>query len=71
MAKLTINTDLCGGCGNCVKNCISSVLEVKDGKAHIVKENSQNCLNCGHCVASCSKEPSASLVKQEKCCQQR
>jgi len=46
---VVIDKELCTGCGNCVADCISAKLSVKDGKAVYSGE----CLYCGHCVAIC------------------
>lgn len=46
----TIKKDNCIGCGNCVKVCIKDAIEVIDGKAEVVGEES---LGCDHCVAAC------------------
>lgn len=46
---IRINKDLCTGCGACVSDCISGVLSIIQGKAHVCDE----CLQCGHCIAIC------------------
>lgn len=46
---ITINKDLCIGCGCCITDCFNSNIKVVDGKA----EAGQICFNCGHCLALC------------------
>lgn len=46
---IQIDPAVCIGCGKCVKDCISSRLAIKDGKALYKKR----CIKCGHCVAIC------------------
>ena len=46
---IQINQELCIGCGQCVKDCISHRLSLENGKAAISKE----CIYCGHCTAIC------------------
>ncbi|HCT65526.1 MAG TPA: electron transfer flavoprotein subunit alpha [Lachnospiraceae bacterium] len=49
MANLTINKDLCNGCGVCINSCGNNAITLDNGKA-IVNEN---CILCGICVDSC------------------
>lgn len=46
---VTIDTELCVGCGKCVVDCVSGRLVLRDGKAVYRKR----CIKCGHCVAIC------------------
>ena len=46
---IQINQELCIGCGQCVNDCISHRLSLKDKKATISKD----CIYCGHCTAIC------------------
>lgn len=46
---IEIDSSLCVGCGKCVKDCVSSCLVLRDGKAVFRKR----CIKCGHCVAIC------------------
>ena len=48
---VTIEKDLCIGCGKCVKDCVAHNIILKDGKA----EPKRDCFLCGHCVAVCPK----------------
>lgn len=46
---VTINSELCIGCGKCAADCIAFNIELKEKKAVVKKE----CFQCGHCVAVC------------------
>lgn len=46
---VTIDQELCIGCGACAADCLKLNIAVTDGKA-AAKED---CLLCGHCVAIC------------------
>ena len=54
MANLTINTDLCKGCGKCAKDCLFNVLKIENGKVAISEENKSRCISCSHCAAICN-----------------
>ncbi len=47
---IIINSDLCVGCGVCVKDCIGEHIYMSDGKA---KVKDGGCIKCGHCFAIC------------------
>lgn len=40
----------CKGCTNCIKNCPTEAIRVRDGKATI---NAARCIDCGECVRTC------------------
>ena len=46
---VTIDRELCIGCGACVKDCPGHAIEIKEEKAEAVRP----CIQCGHCVAIC------------------
>ena len=46
----TIDTELCIGCGACVRICPSGAIIIEDGKAKI---NTENCKKCRACVKTC------------------
>lgn len=50
MEKVIISSEACVGCGLCVGDCVSGVLQIENGKA---KVNSSGCISCGHCFAIC------------------
>lgn len=47
---MKIDLEKCIGCGNCVKDCVSELLEVHNGTVNI---KNGYCIECGHCVAIC------------------
>jgi len=58
---ITINEELCDGCGNCVSSCSEGALQIVDGKAKLVKEDF--CDGFGDCIGGC---PTGALVIEEK-----
>ncbi len=50
---ITVNEDLCDGCGNCVSACSEGALQIIDGKAKLVKEDF--CDGFGDCIGECPK----------------
>ncbi len=53
MYVVTINTDECSGCGECVESCPAQILGLVEGKAQVTGEASE-CLGCESCVVVCS-----------------
>ena len=52
MAKITINPDLCKGCGLCQKNCPAAAIEGEGpGTKRVI--NQEKCIKCGTCIRSC------------------
>ncbi|WP_461205256.1 nitroreductase family protein [Clostridium sp. DL1XJH146] len=47
---MKVNSEKCIGCGQCVKECIASDIQITDGKATM---NNVTCFKCGHCIAVC------------------
>jgi len=58
---ITINEELCDGCGNCVSACSEGALQIVDGKAKLVKEDF--CDGFGDCSGEC---PTGALIIEEK-----
>ena len=51
LAKITINPELCKGCGLCQRNC---PVEAIKGEGRDVREIDQSkCIKCGTCIAKC------------------
>ena len=48
---ISINEDLCNGCGNCITGCAEGALQLIDGKARLVKET--YCDGFGDCIGAC------------------
>ena len=51
---ITIETQKCKGCGNCVKVCLADCYEIAEGKARI--KNLDLCMECGSCWYVCTEE---------------
>jgi NAD-dependent dihydropyrimidine dehydrogenase PreA subunit len=52
MYLVTVNTDKCEGCEECVNNCPVGVFQMKDGKADPFQADL--CEGCETCVSVCS-----------------
>jgi len=48
---ITVNEELCNGCGNCVTGCAEGALAIVDGKARLVNE--VFCDGLGACLGEC------------------
>jgi ferredoxin len=48
---VTINEDLCNGCGSCIPKCAEGALQIINGKARIIKET--YCDGLGACLGQC------------------
>ena len=57
---ITIDENLCNGCGECVLACAEGAIELVDGKAKLVKE--QFCDGFGDCLGEC---PQGALFIEE------
>lgn len=58
---ITINEELCNGCGNCITGCAEGALQMVNGKAKLVKET--YCDGFGDCIGAC---PTGALKIVEK-----
>jgi len=57
--SVTLDTDLCKGCTNCVKRCPMEAIRVRDKKARIIKER---CIDCGECIRLCPHHAKKAVV---------
>ncbi len=48
--SVTLESDKCVGCTNCIKHCPTQAIRVRDGKATIISER---CIDCGECIRIC------------------
>lgn len=59
---VTINEDLCDGCGLCIPNCHEGALQIIDNKARLVSD--LMCDGLGACIGHCPKD-AISIEKRE------
>lgn len=52
-AHVSIDTELCTGCGSCVEVCKDFGLELKNDKAVLSTYPMFGCIGCAHCMAVC------------------
>ncbi|MCD5406331.1 MAG: 4Fe-4S binding protein [Desulfotomaculum sp.] len=48
---VSIDEELCNGCGNCVAPCAEGAIKIVDGKAKVIKE--ELCDGAGFCLGVC------------------
>jgi Pyruvate/2-oxoacid:ferredoxin oxidoreductase delta subunit len=57
-----IDEEKCDGCGNCVIACAEGALEIRDGKAKIIKEI--YCDGLGACIGECPQDALTVAMKE-------
>ena len=57
--SVTLDSEKCRGCTNCVKGCPTEAIRVRDGKAKIIKER---CIDCGECIRRCPYHAKLSIT---------
>lgn len=50
---VTVDKDICVGCGSCLEVCVFKGMEMIDGIAQV---NQEQCLGCGKCESTCPNE---------------
>jgi NAD-dependent dihydropyrimidine dehydrogenase PreA subunit len=58
---ITIDENLCNGCGLCVKKCAEGALKIIDGKARLISE--VYCDGLGACIGDC---PQGAIIIEER-----
>lgn len=59
MAKVTLQTDLCKGCGLCVSACPKGCLTIaadsinKKGYSPVIMSAPEDCIGCAFCATMC------------------
>lgn len=48
--SVTLESELCNGCTNCLRRCPTEAIRIRNGKAKIIKER---CIDCGECIRVC------------------
>ncbi len=51
---ITLDPNVCSGCGTCVKICPHRVLELNNKKARLAFE--ERCIECGACQLNCQDD---------------
>ena len=59
---ISINEDLCIGCGNCITSCAEGALQMVNGKAKLVKEDF--CDGLGNCIGDCPTDALKIIEKE-------
>ena len=59
MGKVTINDDLCKGCGRCVSACPKKIRELEKSRLNskgyhpVVCTDQSSCIGCAFCAVQC------------------
>jgi len=61
--SVTLDSEKCRGCTNCIKKCPTEAIRVRDGKAQIFEER---CIDCGECIRICPNHAKIALTDDLK-----
>lgn len=51
--EFTVDSSRCTGCGLCVSDCVTGLLQLKEGRPVPGAHADRRCIGCGHCLAIC------------------
>jgi iron only hydrogenase large subunit-like protein len=57
--SVTLDTDKCQGCTNCIKRCPVEAIRVHQGMARIIEER---CIDCGECIRACANHAKVAVT---------
>lgn len=57
--SVKLDKDKCKGCTNCIKNCPTEAIRVRNGKAYIINDR---CIDCGECIRVCPYHAKKAIV---------
>ena len=68
MVKVTINENLCKGCGLCVRACPKGIIELSKAKINAKGYHPAECIDQSQCIgcASCARMCPDVVIKVEK-----
>jgi NAD-dependent dihydropyrimidine dehydrogenase PreA subunit len=52
--RVTVDSEKCKGCEECVEVCTVNVFEMEDGKSRVVKDD--ECIGCRNCMDVCKEK---------------
>lgn len=61
--SVTLDIDKCKGCTNCIKECPTEAIRVRNGKAFIIESK---CIDCGECIRVCPNNAKYAVTDEMK-----